>query len=125
MINVKQILIDIKLSEILGTEMNLKTKKIKDFVDNKLEGLIQFESDKYPDSIFYKKDEVVLFRQDLKSECLWCSWEHYWSFFEREIGLGYFEIQELTRGMVGEHLNCKEFTPRFTQLMTKIRWEHT
>ena len=111
MADVKQILRDIKLSEVLGTELNPLSKKVKEFIDNKLEGLIQFKTDKYPNSIFYKKDEVVLFRQDLKNERLWCSYKHYWSFLEKEIGLNHNEIQELTRGMVGTYLNCKQFTP--------------
>ena len=109
--NVKQIIRDIKLSEVLGTELNPMSKKVKEFIDDKLDGLVQFEVDNYPDSIFYKKDEIILFEVDLKNEWLRCSYEHYWSFFEKEIGLSYSEIQELTRSMVGEHLNCKEFSP--------------
>ena len=108
---VRQILRDIKLSETLDKELNPLSKKVKEFIDDKLEGLIQFENDNYPDSIFYKKDEVILFEQNLKSERLWCHVEHYWSFFKEEIGLKYSEIQELTRGMVGTHLNYKELTP--------------
>ena len=111
MADVKQILRDIKLSEVLGTELNPLSKKVKDYIDSKLEGLIQFEMGNYPDSIFYKKDGIILFEQDLKNEWLRCSYEHYWSFFDKEIGLRYSEIQELTRGMMGTHLNCKQFTP--------------
>ena len=110
---VSSLLRDIKLSEVLGTEMNPLTNKVKDFVDNKLEELIQFESEKYPNSIFYKKDDIILFRQDLKNERLWCSYKHYWSFFKEEIGLNYNEIQELTMALVGTHLNYKQFTPVF------------
>ena len=109
--NINQILRDIKISEVLNKELNPLTKKVKEFIDNKLEGLIQFKTDNYTNSIFYKKDEIILFEQDLKNKRLWCSYEHYWSFFMNEIGLSYSEIQELTRGMVGIHLNCKQFTP--------------
>ena len=106
-----QIVRDIKLSEVLGTELNPLSKKVSEFIDDKLEGLVQFESVECPGDFFYKKDDIILFKQDIKNERLWCSWQHYWSFFEREIGLSYSEIQELTRGMVGEHLNCKQLTP--------------
>ena len=112
MINSKQILRDIKLSKTLNKELNPLSKKVKEFIDDKLEGLVQFESDNFPNSIFYKKDEVILFELDLKNEWLRCSYEHYWSFFEKEIVLNYFETQELTKAMVGEHLNCKQFTTR-------------
>ena len=109
MSNIKQLLRDIKLSEVLGMELNPLNKKVKEFIDDKFEGLVQFKSDEYPDSIFYKKDGIILFEQDLKNERLICSYQHrhYWSFFEREIGLSYSEIQELTKALVGEHLNCK------------------
>ena len=111
---VSSLLRDIKLSEVLGTEMNPLTNKVKDFVDNKLEGLAQFEkSYGYTNSIFYKKDEIILFRKDLKNKRLWCSYKHYWSFFKEEIGLSYSEIKELTTALVGTHLNCKEFSPLF------------
>ena len=109
----KQIIRNIKFSEVLDKELNPLTKKVKEFIDNKPDGLIQFEMDNYPNSLFYKRDDIILFELDLKNERLWCSYEHYWSFFEKEIGLNYDEIQELTRGMVGEHLNCKQFTPAY------------
>ena len=118
--NVKQIIRDIKLSETLNKEINPLTKKVKEFIDNKLDVLIQFEVDNCPDSIFYKKDEVIIFEQDLKNERLWCSYEHYWSFFEKEIGLSYSEIQELTRSMVGTHLNCKEFSPDWSAIKVLV-----
>ena len=107
---------DIKLSNILDEEMNPVTKKAIEFIYNKLYGLIQFESEKYPDSIFYKKDDIILFRQDLKNERLWCSYKHYWLFFEKEIGLNSDEITVLTKALVGTHLNCKEFKPCLTDL---------
>ena len=121
----RQIIRNIKFSEVLDEELNPLTKKVKEFIDDKLEGLIQFESDEYPGFIFYKKDEVILFEQDLKNEWLWCSNQHYWSFFEKEIGLNYDEIQELTRGMLGEHLNCKQFTPRGFLTSWANSWEST
>ena len=124
-IPIKKILRDIKLSEVLGTELNPLTKKVKEFIDDKLEGLVKFEMYEYPNYIFYKKDDIILFEQDLKKERLRCSYEHYWSFFRNDIGLNHNEIQELTRGMVGTHLNCKEFTPRFFYLINEVKGGNT
>ena len=106
----RQILRDIKISETLDKELNPLSKKVKEFIDDKLGGLIQFESDEYPDHLFYRKDDIILFDRDLKNKRLWCSRHHYWSFFNKEIGLNYDEIQELTKYFIGTHLNCKEFT---------------
>ena len=111
MSKLKQIIRDIKISEALNKELNPLTKKTKEFIDGNFEGLIKFEVEKYPDSIFYKKGDIVLFKQDLKNKRLWCSYEYYWSFLVNEIGLNNNEIQELTKDLVGTHLNCKEFTP--------------
>ena len=111
---VSSLIRNIKLSEILDEELNHLSKKIKEFIDDKLDGLVHFESNNYPNNIFYKKDDIVLFGQDFKNKILWCCSEHYWSFLKEEIGFNYDEIKELTIGMVGEHLNCKEFTPQNT-----------
>ena len=103
---------DIKLSEVLGMELNPLSKKVKEFIDDKLDGLVQFESDEYPGDFFYKKGNIVLFRQDFKNKKLWCSFENYSSIFREiieEIGLSHIESRELTRVLVGTHLNCKEF----------------
>ena len=110
-VRILQLLRDIKLSEVLGTEINPLSKKVKEFIDYKLDGLIQFESNNYPNNIFYKKDDIILFRQDLKNERLLCSYKHYWSFFKEEIGLNNDEITGLIKALVGTHLNCKQFTP--------------
>ena len=107
----KKILRDIKLSEVLGTELNPLSKKVKEFIDDKLEGLVKFESDEYPGDFLYKKDDIILFKQDLKGKWLCCSHHHYWVLFKEEIGLSYGETQELTKALVGAHLNCKKFIP--------------
>ena len=107
----KQIIRDIKLSETLNKELNPLTKKVKEFIDYKLKGLVEFEVDNYPGVIFYKKDDIVLFKQDIKNEWLCCSMEHYWSFFDKETDLIYSETQEITKALVGTYLNCKELNP--------------
>ena len=109
-ISIKQIIRDIKISEVLNKELNPLSKKVKDYIDSKLEGLVQFESEKYPNSIFYKKDSIILFEQDPNMRYIWCSFDHYWKPLGRETGLSYREIKELTKAMVAKRLNCKAFS---------------
>ena len=109
---VSSLLRDIKLSELLGHELKGDSKKVKKFIDSKLEGLIQFESIHLPSTIFYKKDNIVLFRQDLITKQLLCSYTNYWLFFINEIGLNSDEITGLTKALVSTHLNCEYFRIR-------------
>ena len=60
MTDIKQILRDIKLSETLNVEINPLTKKVKDFIDDKLKGLVKFEMYEYPNYIFYKKKTLLV-----------------------------------------------------------------
>ena len=108
MTKANQILRDIKLSEILETELNPLSKKVKDYIDCKLNGLVKFEMYEYPNYIFYKKDDIILFEHDLKNNVLWCSWQHYWSFFMKIICISYHEIGKLTECLVKTYLNLKK-----------------
>ena len=89
--------------------------------------VIKIDKEKYPNSIFLFKNGEVWFeiykRQDEKNGNIWCSNKHYWLVFEREYGLNYTEIQELTKDMVGKHFKLKELTPISLQPIQHYWWE--
>jgi len=60
--------------------------------------------------ITYYRDGQRVFNQDLKNKYLWCYHYEVWLIFEKEFGLNYEQIQALYKEVVGEALNCKEFT---------------
>lgn len=110
MTEAKQITRGIKLAELLGYELKDDYKKVKNFINDKIEGLIKFENDNYPDIFFYKKDDVVLFKIDLKRMVLYCSYTNYWIFFRDIILLRDKTIRELTMIILETYLGYEKNT---------------
>ena len=46
--------------------------------------------------------------------------KHYWSFFRNDIGLNHNEIQELTKALIGIHLNCKHHSREFIPTVMRL-----
>jgi len=68
-------------------------------------------SDEYPNSIFYRKNGVVVMEQDKKTKYFWFDYNEIWSIFERFFGMEYKEIQSFLRYWLEETLNLEGFTP--------------
>jgi hypothetical protein len=100
----------IKLSKALGIKLEGDAKKVDDFFNDLFDGLEEYENDKYPGDIFFRKNDITYMQQDSKNERLWCSYNHIWSFFESEFGYKDNEISNLIQGVVGLHLKRKVFT---------------
>ena len=60
--------------------------------------------------ITYYRDGQWVFQQDIKDKILWCYYYEVWQVFERDFGMKYDEIQALQKDVVGEILNCRDFT---------------
>ena len=60
--------------------------------------------------ITYYRDGQWVFHQDLKNKYLWCYYYEVWRIFEKEFNMNNEQIQALYKEVVGEALNCKEFT---------------
>lgn len=71
--------------------------------------VIDFE--KYPDSIFWFKNEDCLFKYDLKSGYFWCKYSTVWSVFEQEFSMSYNDIQSFIKIQVEEYFKLKGITP--------------
>ena len=69
-----------------------------------------YVSDEYPNSIFYKKDNDVLFEYDKKTEYFWCHYYKIWLVLKTEYGLNKQEIKDLIKGVVWEVLKLKDVT---------------
>jgi len=97
----------IKINKALGVKLTGDNKKIDNFFKELFNGLEEYESDKYPDYIFFIKNDIIYIRQSSKNKKLWCSHKYIWSFFETEFGYNYNEISNLIQGMVELHLKRK------------------
>ena len=69
------------------------------------------ESPKYPNSIFYKKNGIVVMEQDKKTKRFWFSYSQIWSFFESFFSMEYEEIQGLLDIWLEEAFKLKGYTP--------------
>jgi len=81
---------------------------------NKNFGLDQLEiveSEKYPNSIFYKKNGEVVMRQDKKSKFFWFDYDKIWSFFKSFFGVQDQQIQYVLNYWLEETLKLEGYTP--------------
>ncbi len=65
--------------------------------------LTPYETEEYPNHIFFMKDGEVIFRYDKKNGYLYISYDKIWSFLESFFGLKNKEIQDLTKEWAEEH----------------------
>lgn len=61
-------------------------------------------SEKYPGSIFFIKNDVVLFEQETKNKYFYIRYDSIWWVFGSKYGLDYFEIRSFTKEMLGTHI---------------------
>ena len=75
---------------------------VKPKVDNK----------KYPNIIFYFKDDKFYFEYDTKNGYFYCNYDKVWSVFETKYSMRYNEIQLFIKDMVRKHFKFKGVTPK-------------
>jgi uncharacterized protein YqkB len=93
-----------------------KAEKIIKFFDDFFKDLKETTFENYKDNVFfYTIDNTgtpkIWMEQDSKNGRLWCRWSGFWSFFENEMKLDYFETQSLVKTMVEQHLSRPVGTP--------------
>jgi hypothetical protein len=66
----------------------------------------------YPNSLFYKLDDDVIFEYNQEDEDFWVDYYTIWSVFEFRFGMEYDETQELIKPMVEEHYKLESVTPQ-------------
>jgi hypothetical protein len=102
----------------------LKNKIIK-YLNSEYPELEQFETEEYPDYIFFMKDGKVIFDYNTKNGYVDISYDKIWSFLESFFGLEYKEIQSLTKEWVEEHYKLRvTTTTRAMRHMTTWVEEH-
>ena len=69
---------------------------------------IKVDEEKYPYSIFFFKEDKLLFEQDSRSDVFWCNYDKIWSVFEKEYHMKYEEIQSFIKDMMEKHLKMSD-----------------
>ena len=90
---------------------------------NNFKDLEVVESEKYPNSIFFKKNGVVVMQQDMKYKRFWFDYDNIWSFFESFFGMKYQQIQGVLKQWLEETLNLEGYTPAFSSLNILAGWK--
>jgi hypothetical protein len=75
--------------------------------------VMKTDQEKYPDKIFWFKQDRCYFEYEIKTGYLWCEHDLVWRVFERELSWGYFQIESFIKNKVKEHLENKDVTPCF------------
>jgi hypothetical protein len=69
------------------------------------------KSEKYPNSIFYKKDGEIVMAQDKKNEYFWFNYDQIWSFFESFFDMEDQQIRDVLRHWLEETFKLEGYTP--------------
>jgi len=71
--------------------------------------VIKIDKGKYPNSIFFFKNDKCLF--ELENSTLWCSFSNVWSIFSEENNMNYDATQEFIKIQMEKHFKMKDVTP--------------
>ena len=75
-----------------------------------------YETEKYPDYIFYMKDGKCILGYNKKNGYVYVSYGEIWSFFESFFSMSNEQIQDLTKRWVEEHYKMGVTTTKKTTL---------
>ena len=70
-------------------------------------------SEKYPDSIFYKKNGIVVMEQDKKNKDFWFDYDEIYSFFKSFFSMEYKEWQRIMKIWLEETFKLEGYIPEF------------
>ena len=110
--------------KILITESKLEKAAIN-WLNKKYGDLEPFETRKYPDYIFYRQGNEIIFDYNKKNGNVYVNYDEIWSFFESFFGMNYQQIQDLTKVWVEERYNLRVTTTSFDfPIAVVIRWRN-
>ena len=69
------------------------------------------KSEEYPNSVFFKKDGVVVMEQNKKNKDFYFDYDKIWGFFESFFGMEYEQIREVLRYWLEETFKLEGYTP--------------
>ena len=109
--------------KILITE-NKRNQIVIKWLNSKYGDLTPYETEKYPDYIFFMKDGEVVFDYDEKNKVIFISYDKIWSYLKNFFGLEYEEIQDLTKEWVEEHYKLRVTTTSIRTIKISNRWRN-
>jgi len=112
--NIKKVIRNIQLSKLGISELDSDEKKIYEFLIDNLSKLNTYISDDNPNCVYFGKNiENIVLSYYEKNELLNVSYEKIWSFFSRDTGMIYENIQLLVIWWGENTLNLKVKNSQF------------
>ena len=105
-------LYDVISSHSKQTEEEKKKEMVEIFLSMFNGCTIKIKSDMV---VFYKNDQLM-FAQDFRNGYFMVSYDRVWSIFQTKYGLNDARISDLIKGILEEHLGCKQLTPLWTNI---------
>ena len=102
------------------TESQLDRAVLK-YLNSEYGDLEPYETDRWPEYIFFMKDGELIFDYNKESGVVYISYDKIWSFLKSFFGLEYEEIQDLTKEWVEEHYKL-EVTTTYVFKDTGFMW---
>jgi hypothetical protein len=94
------------------------------WLNKEYDDLESFETNKYPDYIFYMKDGKVIFEYNKKNGNVYVNYDEIWLFFETFFGMECQQIQGTTKIWVEEHYNLRVTTTLNNYNLLLLRWRN-
>ena len=91
------------------TESKIEKIAIK-WLNKEYGNLIPYETEKYPNYIFYRQDKTVIFDYNKKNDIVYASYNDIWKFFEDYFNMEYEQIQSIMKVWVEEHYKLRVTT---------------
>ena len=82
------------------------------WLNNNYGDLSPFESEKYPNYIFYMREGKVIFDYIKENGEVYIDYTEIWSFFESFFDMNYEQIQGITKAWVEEHYKLRVTTTK-------------
>ena len=121
----------IKYNLPLNKEEQEKYDEMEEFFVGEFKQCKEVKSEEYPNSIFLKKGDDVLFEiekfkklQESKNGNFWVKYGGIWSVFEKKYRLNYQQTQSFIEHQVEKHLKLYGFTPLNTIVKTMFQWKN-
>jgi hypothetical protein len=103
-----------------------KEKEMEEFLREKLNALTIKLSDKYPNSVFYMKNDKVLFelyQNDDGNRYFYVRYNDIWSDFDTKYGMSYDDIKTFIKNVVETDLKLESITPKYSVWAQQHRWK--
>jgi hypothetical protein len=99
-------------------------KIVINYLNKKFGDLKPYETEKFPNSVFYVRDGEILFEYNKKNGRTYMSSVYIWSFLECIFSMEYEQIQEVTKLWVEEHYNLRVTTTLHFHDRHLFRWRN-